>query len=207
VRNTATHTRTALEQTAALCSTLCYTAPHCNTLPHTAPHCTAPQRSATHRNTLCRAPQHTATHYNTATYCNTLQHICNKSQHAVPRAATHCDISQQARPTRARRGAKLLLTHCNTLQHTATHCNTLRYTTPQCDTLQHTATRCNTSATHHNNTPGLCEARGVQITARERLLLFSSHKLITHGNTLQHTATHRNTPHHTAPHRNTPQRI
>jgi len=28
------------------------------------------------------------------------------------------------------------VTHCNTLQHTATHCNTLQHTATHCSTLQ-----------------------------------------------------------------------
>ena len=38
----------------------------------------------------------------------------------------------------------LRLSHCNTLQHTATHCHTLPHTATHCQTLQHTATHCNT---------------------------------------------------------------
>jgi len=30
------------------------------------------------------------------------------------------------------------MTHCNTLQHTATHCNALQHTATHCNTLQHT---------------------------------------------------------------------
>jgi len=74
------------------------------------------------------------------------------------------------------------ITHCNTLQHTATHCNTLQHTAPQQSTdhaalnRQHTATHCN-----------------------DKL----QHTLISHCNTMQHTATHCNTLQHTATHCNT----
>ena len=46
------------------------------------------------------------------------------------------------------------ISHCNTLQHTATHCNTLQNTATHCNTLQHTATHGNTlqhTATHYTN--------------------------------------------------------
>jgi len=36
---------------------------------------------------------------------------------------------------------KILKSHCNTLQHTATHCNTLQHTATHCNTLQHNATQ------------------------------------------------------------------
>jgi len=41
-----------------------------------------------------------------------------------------------------------LLTHWNTLQHTATRCNTLQQTATHCYTLQYTATHCNTLHQH-----------------------------------------------------------
>jgi len=135
-------------------------------------HCKAPQRTATHCNTLrhtatqylgaflsrappCNAPQRSATHYNslqhTAKHCNTLQ-----------RTATHCKTLQRT------------ATHCNTLQHTtfqftkwhSSHVRpslqrgnplTLQHTATHCNTLQHTATHCNTL--HFNlprDTPLMC---------------------------------------------------
>jgi len=45
------------------------------------------------------------------------------------------------------------VSHCNTLQHTATHCNSLQHTATHCNTLQHTETHSNTpqhTATHWN---------------------------------------------------------
>jgi len=47
----------------------------------------------------------------------------------------------------------IYISHCNTLQHTATHCNTLQHTATHCNTLQRTATHCHTlphTATHCN---------------------------------------------------------
>jgi len=43
--------------------------------------------------------------------------------------------------------AVLGVSHCNTLQHTATHCNTLQHTATHCNTLQHTANVLTVSAT------------------------------------------------------------
>jgi len=71
------------------------------------------------------------------------------------------------------------MTHCDTLQHTATHCSTLQHTAAHCNTLQHTATHCNTlqhTATHYNT---------LQHTAA-------------HGSTRQHTAARGSTRQHTA---------
>jgi len=76
------------------------------------------------------------------------------------------------------------VSHCNTLQHTATHCSTLQHTATHCSTLQHTAAHCSTlqhTAVHCNT---------LQHTAA-------------HCSTLQHTATHCNTLQHTAAHCNT----
>jgi len=36
------------------------------------------------------------------------------------------------------------ITHCNTLQHTATYCQTLQHTAKHCNTMQHTAAHCST---------------------------------------------------------------
>jgi len=73
-------THTALESTAACCSTLNHTATYCNILQYTATHCNTLQHTAKHCNTL----QHTATHCN----WNTLQHNtpATLSQTAVARA-------------------------------------------------------------------------------------------------------------------------
>jgi len=103
----------------------------------------------------------------TTIQCNTVQHTCN----------THCNTSCNAlqrtvttKPpgnhtlSRGYEGRDLQhthITHCNTLQHTATHCNTLQHTV--CTTLQHdgmegatfntlashTTTRCNKLNLHH----------------------------------------------------------
>jgi len=94
---------------------------------------------------------------------------------------------------------KVVQTHCNTLQHTATNCNTLQHTTARERTWQHTAIHCNTrqhTATHGNT---------LQHTATHCRTL---QHIVTHGNTLQHTATFCNTTHcntlqHTATYCNT----
>jgi len=85
------------------------------------------------------------------------------------------------------------VSHCNTLQYTATHCSTLQLTTTHCITTQHTATHCNI----------------LQHTAKSRpccwmwtTFWFPYHTAM-HCNTLQHTAAHCNTLQHTATHCNT----
>jgi len=76
-------------------------------------------------------------------------------------------------------------THCNTLQHTATHYNTLQHITTHCSTLQHTATHCNTLWYITYLSPQKC---------------LGMHTHISHCNTLQHTTPHCNTLQHTATH-------
>ena len=99
--------------------------------------------------------------YRTATHCSALQHTA-KYPSRMPKSKSICS-------------KRILLKHCNTLQHTATHCNT----------LQHLYTSCPIA---------------IQ-SAQEG----SYHHTTAHCNTPQHTATHCNTPQHTATHRNTPQ--
>ena len=65
----------------------------------------------------------------------------------------------------------LFVSHCNTLQHTATHGSTLQHT---CNTLHHTAITEAVSCVYNVTT---CHFSYTAI----------------HGNTLQHTATHCNT--------------
>jgi len=86
------------------------------------------------------------------------------------------------------------ISHCTTLQHTATHCNTLQHTATHCNTLHHTATHCPTTI----NGP-----RRAQPTTLCNSLQWLQHTLISHCNTLQHTATHCDTPQQTATHCNT----
>ena len=88
---------------------------------------------------------------------------------------------------------RLIATHCNTLQHTASQCNTLQHTASHCTTLQHTAlvagrlfaTCCNMP--QHTSTPcrraELGECLPVQVHK-------STLHHAAHCNTLQHTATH-----------------
>jgi len=106
-----------------------------------------------------------AGHHEVQYICKTHMSSCSSVHHYQP------NLSKSPPPrttcTRARDVARLVATHCNTLQHTATHRNTLQHTATHCNTLQHTAT--------HGNT--------LQHTA-------------THGNTRQHTATYCNTLQH-----------
>jgi len=108
------------------------------------------------------------------------------------------------------------MTHCSTLQHTATHFNSLQITALEHQhslqlsavhrksinqmsvsytlfgsILQHTATRCNTpqhTATHRNT-----QLKQHGCIAYKHRQLF-----VAHCNTLQHAATHCTTPQHTA---------
>ena len=90
---------------------------------------------------------------------------------------SHCNTLQH---TAAHRNT------CNTLQHTATHCNTLQHTATHYNTLQHTATHCNTlqhTVTDEEKEPAL------DSTAAFTALVTSLQQAATHCNTLQHTTT------------------
>ena len=89
------------------------TATHCSKLPHTATHCNTMQQTLTH--------------------CSLGQTERSRLLFLFFRQSTF-DIFE---PTVAN------VTHCNTLQRTATHCNALQHTAIHCITLQHTATLCN----------------------------------------------------------------
>jgi len=98
-------------------------------------------------------------------YCSCFQSI------SIPRA-------HDPSPMGPSRELRMILRHCNTLQHTATHCNT-----PHCNTLQHTATHCSTwrhTATRHTM---------LHHTARCCTTL---QHVDEHCNTLQHNAQHSN---------------
>jgi len=58
-----------------------------------------------------------------------MSHTCDMSHNTPPRPCVPSNIS-----------------HCNTLQHTATHCNTLQHAATHCNTLQYTS--CPTHAIH-----------------------------------------------------------
>ena len=133
-----THCNT-LQHTATRCSTLQRTASHCSTLQRTASHCSTLQRTASH----CSALQHKA-HAKTNTpwrrHCNTrpIEHIL---QHAPTRHGT--DVETRHSHSRAN------ITHCNTLQHTATqsscqHQHAMARTLQQNTDRTHSATRSNT---------------------------------------------------------------
>ena len=67
-----------------------------------------------------------------------------------------------------------IVSHCNTMHHTATHCITLQHIASHCNTLYHTSTHC--------------------ITLQH---------IVSHCNTLYHTATHCITLQHIVSHCNT----
>ena len=71
------------------------------------------------------------------------------------------------------------VSHCNTLQHTATCCNT----------LQHAATRCNTLQSSQRMLHAVTQKRGCECVHCDRVL---------HCNTLQHSALCCNTLQHAA---------
>ena len=123
-----------------------YTATHCNMLQHTANHCNTLQHTATHETfhilscswkrwwrklSHCNTLQHTATHCNTrdfphlelqwkksVTKAITLQYTATLWKRTVPHETYHilsCSGKGQWRK----------LSHCSTLQHSATNCNAL----------------------------------------------------------------------------------
>ena len=114
--------------------------------------------------------------HHAASHCNTLNTLQHTATHCTRMMFLRC-LSQE---TVCRH-----ITHCNTLQHTASHCNTLQYTATHCNTLQHTATHC------------------TQMTFPRCLSCETVCRHITHCNTLQSTATHCNTLQHIATHCNT----
>jgi len=98
-------------------------------------------------------------------YCSCFQSI------SIPRA-------HDPSPMGPSRELRMILRHCNTLQHTATHCNTLQHTATHYNTQQHTAA--------HGVTPQ--HATPCYTTLHDAAL---------HCNTLMNTATHCNTMHNT----------
>ena len=121
---------------------VCTVLTHCNALQHTATHCNTLQHTATRCNSL----QHTATHCNTQPTTSLARAAAAAVAHKYcncTRAATHSNVATVA----CRRGACMVLTHCNTLKYTVIHCNTLKYTGIPCNTLQHTTTYYNSIRT------------------------------------------------------------
>jgi len=78
---------------------------------------------------------HTATHCNvtriTVTLVDTFVTHYNAASATVTLVATDCDTMQCTQHN---------VTHCDTMQYTATRCNTLRHDVMHCDTIQRTAT-------------------------------------------------------------------
>jgi len=93
-----------------------------------------------------------------ASHCNTLQHTATQEFYA--------SADRRMRRSGYAISLHFTVTHCNTMQHTATHCNTLQYTAAHCNAgnmcvssifacpaaatpshgsaLQHLTTHCNT---------------------------------------------------------------
>jgi len=141
--------RDSLQRTATHCNTLQHTITHCSTLQHTHSYVWGTwhdslQHTATHCNTLIhmcevRGVTHCNTLQHTATHCNTLQHTATHSFICVRYVAWLV----YARSVLVACKLELLggslwhnsllrtwlidmcevcdVTHCNTLQHTATH--------------------------------------------------------------------------------------
>jgi len=164
--NTLQHTCNTLRLTATHCNTLLHTATHCNTLQYTATHCNTLQHTAlikmecvsvwcvgggectqVHLGSWYPDVSSSSWHahdllQHIATHCNTLQHnvkLWSVRVGGCGRAHWSCYIQM------TRRVRNIRMTHCNTLQRTATHCNALQHTATHCNTLQHTATHCNTT--------------------------------------------------------------
>jgi len=120
-------------------------------------------------------------------------------------AAWHPDRKHTAPRCNTLRQLKSIVSHCNTLQHTATYCNTLQHTVKRCNTLQYA--------------PGGRQSDGCSVASRPqspRALGYLSESCLarmcvirithtvhthTHTHTLTHTHTHTHT--HTKTHTHT----
>ena len=125
-----------LQCVAVGCSVLQWVAVCCSVLQCVAVCCSVLQCVAA----CCSVLQCVTIQYNTIQSCRT----CRLYQ--IPHFATlphTAHITIQCNPLQYTViHSPLPITHCNTLQHTATHCNTLQHTATHCNTLQHTATHC-----------------------------------------------------------------
>jgi len=121
-----------------------------------------------------------------AAHCNLLQHTATS---CMQLPATHCNIENC---NRIRSSKAKYVTHCNTLQYTATHCNTLQHTATHCNTLQHIAIHCN--MLQHAAT--LCYIEDCYRMKSSKI----KRNTLQLTATLQHTATYCNSLQHTAAH-------
>ena len=96
------------------------------------------------------------------------------------------------------------MTHCDTLQHTATHCDTLQHrhsdvaqfaATPLLPPVHTQRQHCNTLQRRHSGQ--ICCCNKLQQICCVATVATCVHT-VTHCNTLQHTATHYNAQQHTA---------
>ena len=114
------HTATIVPTQATL---LQHTATHCN-------NCVSQTTLLQHTATQCNKLHHTATHCNNCVSQTTLlqhtatQHKCSNCTNSDDSSVTHCNTLQYT--------ATIVPTQTTLLQHTATHCNTLQQ---HCNTL------------------------------------------------------------------------
>jgi len=124
---------------------------------------------------------------------NLLQHYCCHRYIHSDSTVTHCNTLQHTATQAFRSDLLLPQIATNLLQlyrcYLCTHCDKLQHTATHSNTLQHTATHCN--AQQHTAT---------QVFRLSRNLLQHSFTTCAHTakhcNTLQHTATHCNTLQH-----------
>jgi len=204
-----------LQHTATHCNTLQYTAIHCNTLQDTATCYNMLQHSATHSKTLRDTATRCNTVPHTATRCNTLQHIatrCNTLQHAATLKYAKQPIQSNVlkvhnnEPCQYEKTPIPLITYWRSEAMKHSHGNHLQYTVTHCNTLQHTATLKYTKrainreryiCTYdipevHSNEPYQYERKPIHLLTLLRSVVMSH----PHSNTLQHTATSCNTLQH-----------
>jgi len=127
-----------------------------------------------------RTPTHNHAHKHTR-YTTLQPTVCIAYTHTRIYAHTHCVYTMHT-ALRTRQKRPLTVTHCNTLQHTATRCHMLPKSTTHCYTLPHAATRCNMlphAATH---------------TLQHAAIHYHTlQHAVTHCNTLIYAATRRHT--------------
>ena len=141
------------------------------------------------------------------THCNTK--LWNSQYHEL----CHTCGCRDSLPRKAK--SHTAIQHCNTLYFTSsvtlgvavTHCNTLQHTATHCNKLQHTATHYISRALSHLGslwlfaTARYCsETTPMSHTATQKCNTLNITNSATHCNTLQHTAAHCNTLQHTATH-------
>jgi len=131
-------------------------------------------------------------HTNSQNEARVLMRHTNSQMYLCTPIHSTCILTSKYTAAYATAIGQCTITHCNTLQHTATHfkihsrvrhCpmavhyNTLQHTATHCNTLQHTATHCNIPS----------RVRHCPVASQHNTL---QHNTATHFNLLQRTATY-----------------